>query len=169
MQPICQFVVFILPQRPATIGVWWSDRWRWSLAVIVTNLHIGGPWTSGYSSSYHGQRRHLAASRVTGQPLSGQDCPPLHNKKVPQQCLPYHICLAYHGWQILQQVVKLKLQRKPQKTNGLSWDPGMSEHCLTGTSPQDLKGEQPLLQRSWLSITSISLHWVKQDLLIRVC
>ena len=36
-------------------------------------------------------------------------------------------------------------------------------------SSQYLKGEQPLSQRSWLGITLISLDWVKQDSLMRVC
>ena len=36
-------------------------------------------------------------------------------------------------------------------------------------SPEDLKGEQPLSQRSWPGITLILLYWVKQDLLMRVC
>ena len=39
-----------------------SIRCRWTLAVVVTNLHIGGPWVSGRSFSWiQGQQESSAA------------------------------------------------------------------------------------------------------------
>lgn len=40
---------FTFNTRPTSLGAWGSNRWRWPLGFVVTNLHIGNPWASGHS------------------------------------------------------------------------------------------------------------------------
>ena len=150
------------------MGVWWSNRWRWSLEVIVTILHTGSPWTSDHLSSYQGQWKCWTPFEVTGKPFRTA-LPTLiwgrGLEKVPQTLSALHIWSAYHGWQIILHAAD---QWKLWNRNSSFWESETFIHCLIGKSPVYLKGEQPLLLRSMLNIASTLLHWGKREMRLAV-
>ena len=40
----CHLPAYLPCSSPATMGEWRSDRWRRSLAIVVTSLHVGDLW-----------------------------------------------------------------------------------------------------------------------------
>ena len=77
---------------------WWargkSNRCRWTLVIVVTNLHVGGPWASGHSFSWI-QRQQVSSAAPVGDWAAslGQHCPPCMKEGVRKgtsdKCLPF--------------------------------------------------------------------------------
>ena len=99
---------------------WWargkSNRCRWALAVVITNLHVGSPWASGHSFSWiQGQQGSSTAPVGNWAASLGQHCSPLHEKVPQTNACPSSVWSAYHGWQTHPYSSQTTMQRRKHK------------------------------------------------------